>query len=167
MANLDSLVSKPKSVAGWVFGGLSFIPLLGVLFGIIAIIIGAVKKIKGPIFIGIAGILFSVILYGGLFYFGFVAKTGIYADLRVKLTSQIINIDAGKIALYKSQHGKLPTKLSDLYAPSQTNLFYTTDPWATELSYTPKSNGTFELRSAGPDKIINTEDDIMQAFYFF
>ncbi len=164
MTNLDSSSSKPRSAAGWVFGGLSFIPLIGVLFGIIAIIIGAIKKIKGQIFLGIAGILFSVLLYGGLFYFSFVAKTGVYADLKVKLASQLINTDAGQIALYKSQHGKLPAKISDLGTPSQTSMFFTTDPWMTELSYTPKSDGTFELRSAGPDKVLNTDDDIKKTF---
>ena len=164
MTNLDPSVPKPKSVAGWIFGGLSFIPLLGVLFGIIAIIIGLVKKIKGQVFLGIAGILFTIILYGGLFYFGFVAKTGVYADLKVKLVSQLINTDAGQIVLYKNQHGKLPAKLSDLGTPSQTNIFYRDDPWMSEISYTPKSDGTFELRSAGPDKILNTDDDIAQTF---
>lgn len=164
MTDLNPSAPKPKSVAGWIFGGLSFIPLIGVLFGIIAIIIGAIKKIKGQIFLGIAGILFTVILYGGLFYFGFVAKTGVYADLKVNLASQLINTDAGQIVLYKNQHGKLPTKLSDLGTPSQTNMFFTTDPWDTELSYTPKNDGTFELRSAGPDKILNTADDVVQTF---
>ena len=164
MTNLDPSAPKPKSVAGWIFGGLSFIPLLGVLFGIIAIIIGIIKKIKGQVFLGIAGILFTIILYGGLFYFGFVAKTGIYADLKVKLVSQIINTDAGQIALYKNRHGKLPAKLSDLGTPSQENVFFLSDVWGTELSYTPKSDGTFELRSLGPDKILNTDDDIAQKF---
>ena len=164
MTNLDSSAPKPKSVAGWVFGGLSFIPLVGVLFGSIAITIGIVKKIKGQVFLGIAGILVTIALYGGLYYFGVVAKTGVYADLKVKLASQLINTDAGQIALYKNHQGKLPTKLNDLGTPSQTNMFFTTDPWRTEFSYTPRSDGTFELRSAGPDKIFNTDDDVAQTF---
>ena len=47
--------------------------MFGVLFGIVAIVIGVVKKTKGQIYRGIAGILFSVLLYIGIFYFGFVA----------------------------------------------------------------------------------------------
>ena len=156
---------KIKSTAGWVFGGLSFIPLVGVFFGIIAITIGATKKIKGQIFLGIAGILLTVILYGGLYYFGFISTTGPWADLRIQLASQIINTDAGQISLYKSQRGTLPTKLSDLGTPSPTNMFYTSDPWMTDLLYTLNSDGSsFELRSAGPDKIMNTPDDIVQTF---
>ena len=160
---MDSTI-KSKSIAGWIFGGLSFIPLIGVLFGIIAIIIGTVKKTKGQIFLGIAGIIVTVVLYGGLYYFGLVAKTGVYADLRVKLASQLINTDAGQISLYNNQYGKLPAELGDLGTPSQTNMFFTTDPWGTEILYTPISDGTYELRSAGPDKVLNTSDDIEQTF---
>ncbi len=164
MENINSLESKPKSTIGWVFGGLSFIPAIGILFGIIAIIIGIKKKIKGQIFLGIAGILVTVIIYGSLTYFGFVAKTGPYADLKIELASQIINTDAGQVLIYKNQNGKLPLKLSDLRTPSKANFFTTTDPWMTEISYTPKNDGTFELRSAGPDKVLNTGDDIAQTF---
>ena len=164
MENINSLESKPKSALGWVFGGLSFIPAIGVFFGVITIIIGAKRKIRGQIFLGIAGILFTIIMYGSLYYFAVVAKTGPYVDLKIKIASQIVNTDAGKILLYKNQHGKLPTKLSDLGTPSETNFFSTTDPWMTEISYTAKNDGTFELRSAGPDKVLDTADDIAQTF---
>ena len=68
---------------------------------------------------GIAGILFSVLLYGGIFYFGFVAKTGPFADLKVKQVSQLIKMDAGQIVLYKGQHGQLPEALGDVGKPSE------------------------------------------------
>jgi hypothetical protein len=163
MENSNS-VPRKSSVAGWIFGGLSFIPLIGVLFGIIAVIIGIVKNTKGQIILGILGILVTFVLYGGLYYFGFVANTGVFSDLRVKLASQIITTDAGQISLYRNEHGKLPTSFADLGTPSQANMFYTTDPWGTNLSYAPNSNGGFELRSAGPDKLMNTNDDIVQTF---
>src|ERR1700722_10883888 len=134
MTNVSApTVPKPKSVAGWVFGGLSFIPLFGALFGIVAIVIGAVQKTRGQVYLGIAGILFSVLLYGGIFYFGFVAKTGLFADLKVKQVSQLIKMDAGQIALYKGQHSQLPEALGDVGKPSEKNLFLTTNPWGTKL----------------------------------
>lgn len=102
--------SQPKSTAGWVFGGLSFIPLFGVLFGIVAIIIGAVRRTRGQIYLGIGGILFSVLLYGGIFYFGFIAKTGPFAALKVTEVPQLINIDAGQIALYKLNTANSPKR---------------------------------------------------------
>jgi hypothetical protein len=164
MENENSLQPKTQSAIGWIFAGLSFLPLFGILFGIIAIIIGAMKKTKGQIFLGIGGILFTVALYGGIYYFGFVAKTGPYADLKVKLVSQIFSTDAGQISLYKDQHGKLPAQFSDLGEPSQTNMFIDFDPWGTALLYATTSDGKFELRSAGPDKIMNTADDIVQTY---
>jgi hypothetical protein len=156
-------VPKPKS-AGWVLGGLSFIPLIGCLFGVIAIIIGAINKTRGQIFLGIAGILSSVLLYGGLFYFGFVAKTGPWASLKIQLVRQIMSTDAGQIALYKNQHGNLPATFSDLGTPSQTNMVFSADPWGMQLKYVPQSNGHFELRSAGPDKVFGTLDDIVATY---
>jgi hypothetical protein len=158
------MAPEPVSIVGWVFGGLSFIPLVGVLFGIIAITIGAIKGSKGQIVLGTAGILFSVLLYGGLFYFGYVAKTGPYARLRVQLVRQEMSTDAGQIALYKSQHGTLPATLSDLGAVRPQGMFFTIDPWGTRLKYVPQSNGHFELISAGPDKAFGTSDDVVQTF---
>ncbi len=160
----SSTSTKPRSVAGWVFGGLSFIPLIGVLFGIIAIVIGAVKKIPGQIYLGIAGILFSVLLYGGVFYFGFISKTGRFAELKIRLVQQEMRIDAGQIALYKSQHGKLPAALSDLGRPSEKNMFMTADPWGTQFKYTQLGDDHFELTSAGPDGKFGTSDDITEKF---
>ena len=93
-----------------------------------------------------------------------IAKVGPYPALKVKLTSQGININAGQVVLYKNKHGKLPAKLADLGPPSETTTLMLKDPWFTDLSYTPKDDGTFELRSAGPDKIFNTEDDVAQIF---
>src|SRR5258708_37356009 len=75
--------SQHKSLTlAYVLGGMSFIPLLGVPLGLIAIVIGLIKKTKGPALLGLGGIVFSMLLYGSLFYFGFVAKTGPYAELR-------------------------------------------------------------------------------------
>ena len=156
--------ASPKSTAGWVFGGLSFIPLFGVLFGIVAIIIGAVKRTRGQVYLGIGGILFSVLLYGGIFYFGFVANTGPFAALKVKEVPLLIRTDAGQIALYKAQHGKLPDTLADLGKPSGTNLFHTTDPWGTKFKYTKLADDRFELTSAGPDREFGTSDDIKESF---
>src|SRR5208283_1587576 len=68
----------------YVIGGLSFIPVIGVLFGIIAIIWGLVtKKLGGKklALIGTAGIAFTVVLYSGLFYFGVMQRGGVYDEL--------------------------------------------------------------------------------------
>lgn len=153
-----------KPVSGYVFGGLSFIPLIGVVFGIIAIVIGVTKKTRGPVILGTLGILFTIVLYGNLWYWGFVSKTGPWAGLKVQLVEQLMNDDAGKIAIYERQNGKLPQKWGDLGEPSIDNVYYVMDPWMTEIRYTPHQDGTFELRSAGPDTTFETADDIIKNF---
>ncbi|MCP4094680.1 MAG: type II secretion system protein G, partial [Planctomycetaceae bacterium] len=77
----------------FVIGGVSFIPGIGIFFGIVAIIWGlATKKLGGKklAVVGACGIGFSVILYGALFYFGFVQRGGVYDDLRVQLSKNTI-----------------------------------------------------------------------------
>jgi hypothetical protein len=150
-------VVEKKSKIGFVFGGLSFIPLIGVLFGLIAIVIGITQKLKGPIFLGLAGILFSVILYGGLYYFGIVAKTGPWADLKAPLAEQQLNQNKGQILSYKDNTGQPPSDLNSL--PSEYTI-YPQDPWFNDFIYSFKNDGTFEISSAGPDGIANTNDDV-------
>ena len=159
----DAPRAKKSSTAGIVFGGLSFFPGLGILFGIVAIVIGAVRRSKTAIFLGIGGILFSVVLYGGIFYFGFVANTGIFANLKIRLTSQIIEQDAGQLALYKLQYGQLPKTLADMPAGGDKP-FTKVDSWLKPLAYKPNDDGSFELRSAGPDGEFGTADDIAKKF---
>ena len=159
----DERVSKTPSRAVYVFGGLSFIPGIGIIFGIIAIVIGAIKRDTKVITIGAGGIAFSVVLYGGLFYFGFVATFGPYASLKIGLASQIIRTDAGQIALYKQQHGQFPRTLADM-PTGRDATFVAFDPWLKPLAYKLNADGTFELRSAGPDGEFNTADDIAETF---
>jgi hypothetical protein len=145
----NSIKAKIRSRMG--FWRAFFHTLFGILFGIVAIVIGAVQRTRGQVYLGIAGILFSVLQYGGIFYFGFVAKTGPFADLKVEQVSQLIKMDAGQIALYKGQHGQLPEALGDLGKPSEKNMFFTTDPWGNKFKYTKLGDDHFELTSAGPD----------------
>ena len=154
--------STPNEVvAAYVLGGISFIPLIGVLFGVAAIIIGAIKKTKGPIILGCCGILVTIILYGSLFYFGFVAKTGPFADLKKQLTSQIINDTKTRVLAYKATHNNaLPNSLQDLGQPTQQNPVFTFDAWNNQLVYVVNPDGSFTITSNGPDGIPNTADDI-------
>jgi len=162
-AELPPPPPAPRSRAGYVFGGLAFIPGLGVFFAIVAIVIGAIKRDKNPALLGAAGIAMSVVLYGGLFYFGFVAKTGIYAEMKIKLASQAMMGTAGQIALYKLRNGHLPETLREIDT-ERDKYVMTFDPWFKPLVYKPNADGTFELRSAGPDGEFDTEDDIVQTY---
>ena len=84
---------------GYVLGGASFIPLLGLPLGLIAIIWGVTKwKQKGwhLIALGLGGIIFTASLcscvgyaYSSLFYKGFVERGGVYDDLRTQLAKSL------------------------------------------------------------------------------
>ena len=79
----------------YIFGGLSFIPLIGVLFGLISFIIGLIKfKYRGWILslIGLGGIIFTIIIYSSLFYFGLKHRGGIYDELREKTVIMNLNV---------------------------------------------------------------------------
>ena len=88
----------------FVIGGISFIPLIGIIFGGIAIIWGLLtKKLGGKklAIIGFSGICFSFILYGSLYYFGFKQRGGVYDDLRDKLNQKTINSLVQSIEFFK------------------------------------------------------------------
>ena len=107
----------------FVIGGLSFIPLVGVLFGLVAIVWGLIARKRGGgklALVGAAGIAFSIILYGGFFYFGFVQRGGIYDDLRAKLAQNNLNALVMSVELYKLGHGEYPDTLDTLKASLKT-----------------------------------------------
>ena len=115
--------------------------------------------------LGIGGILFTVFIYGNLYYWSMVATTGPYAGLKVQLTKQLMDTDAGQIALFKNQHGALPATLDEIASSTpDTVMFSMTDAWMNELKYVAQQNGHFQLVSGGPDKVFGTSDDIQESF---
>jgi hypothetical protein len=157
------LIKTNETKVPYVLAGISFIPLIGVLFGIIAIIWGIIIKKKGPILLGTGGILLSVVLYGSLFYFGVKANYGPYHELKKQLTKQLLTQTRGQVLIYKEKNKALPDKLSDLGSPSQDNFFPISDPWLNEFEYKVNADGSFELRSYGPDAVPYNGDDIVSS----
>lgn len=102
----------------------------------------------------------TIAIYGGLFYFGFVAKFGPYYELRKQLDRQLLNQTKRQILIYKEKYKKLPDKLDDMGETSSENFYMTTDAWMNPIIYKPHEDGTFELRSRGPDGEYNTLDDV-------
>lgn len=150
----------------------SFFPLIGVILGIAAIVFGAIalyklKRDKNSgkrmaitgIILSIFGILFTFILYGSLFYFGFVAKGGPFAEVKVEASKMILTQNAGYLELYKKSHGSYPKKLEDLSKKGYAA--FPSDHYLKPLFYKVSDDGrSYELRSLGPDGIFNTPDDI-------
>jgi hypothetical protein len=109
-------------VLPYVIGGMSFIPLCGVIFGIVSIVGGLVTPKRGGkvlSLVGGLGIAFTVILYGALFYFGFIQRGGVYDSLRVQLAQTQLASAVQAIEFYKLQNGNYPRTLLDLQEPSQ------------------------------------------------
>ena len=156
----------------FVIGGVSFIPGIGIIFGIIAIIWGLVtKKLGGKklILIGVLGITFSIILYSSLFYFGFVQRGGVYDDLRAKLAKSTITSLVQAIEFYKTQNGHYPDSLETLRKslPNNTTVFVF-DPTDIKIGGEPryfyyelKDSSHYYLLGVGPDGKPFTNDDIL------
>lgn len=156
----------------YVIGGMSFIPLIGVLFGVVAIVWGLVTKKQGGkrlAAIGAGGIGFSLVLYGALFYFGFAQRGGVYDDLRVKLAQTSINSLVPSIEFYKTQNGKYPESLKVLQESLPKESFVSVfDPTVVEFGGQPKyffyervDEDHYYLRGLGADGKPFTADDIV------
>ncbi len=168
------MVETDEKLSGFPFviGGLSFIPLVGIPFGIVALIWGiTTKKLGGKklALIGSLGIIFTVVLYGGLFYFGFAKRGGVYDDLRTKLAQNSLNSVVQAVEFYRVQHGSYPESLKALQEslPKDSMVFFI-DPTDVKFSGTPRyfyyervGADHYYLRGVGPDGLPFTSDDIL------
>jgi hypothetical protein len=156
----------------FIVGGLSFIPGIGILFGIAAVIWGLVSKKEGGrtlALTGAGGIVFSCLIYIGLFYFGFVQRGSIYDVLRAQLARTTLNSCVPAIELYKVQHGNYPESLEELRASLPKESFAVVyDPTIVKLGepqsyffYQRVGTDHYYLRSVGPDGAPFTADDIV------
>lgn len=168
------VIPKPQKPIGglpYAIAGASFIPLFGVVFGIIAIIWGIARHARAVVVLGASGILFSVV-YAAVFYFGMVQPGGISGWLRSQLAVYALNSAVKDIEFYKLHHGRYPASLSEVEPKGKTQIDNFIDPTSTQGSgtlngrfyYQLDSSGNFYyLRSVGPDGIPFTGDDILPA----
>jgi len=156
----------------YVIGGLSFIPLIGVIFGIVAIIWGLVtSKLGGKklALIGTGGILFTIIIYSTLFYFGFQQRGGVYDDLREKMAKSNLVQVVQAIEFYKVQKGIYPENLEEVEKslPKNSMVFFVD---VTDIDgigepkyyyYERIDDKHYSLLGVGKDKKPFTSDDII------
>ncbi|MBR0057353.1 MAG: type II secretion system protein GspG [Kiritimatiellae bacterium] len=69
------------------------------------------------------------------------------------------------VQAYEVAVGKLPDSLDDLTVETDTRAALLSksklfDPWGSEYKFSKKTKFTFEVRSAGPDGQMGSEDDI-------
>jgi hypothetical protein len=163
--------SKKLGAFPFVIGGMSFIPVIGLIFGFIAIIWGLVTNKRGGkrlACIGAGGISFTFVLYGTLFYFG-TQPGGAYEKLRVRLAQTSINSLVPLIEFYKIQNGRYPESLKVLQeALPKESFVLVFDPTIIEVGekqryfyYEPVGDDHYYLRGLGPDGKPFTGDDIV------
>ena len=158
----------PPGSAPFVVAGLSYIPLVGVVFGIIAIAWGlALRTRRGQrvAAIGAGGIAFTIAIYGSLFYFGFVQRGGVYDGLRTKMAQSVLNGLVPHIEYYKVVHGEYPPTLEALSKSLPKDAFvFAIDPSGPNGRpfYYQRVDAThYYLRGLGPDGVPFTADDLI------
>lgn len=156
----------------YVVGGLAYIPLIGVLFGLAAVVWGLTTRKEGGrklAWIGAGGIAVTVILYAALFYFGFVRRGGVYDDLRARLAQTTVTSLVQTIEFYKVRHGSYPESLAALQASFKDNpMVFVFDPSHVPLRGEPRhfyyerlDGGHYYLLGLGADGRPFTGDDIL------
>lgn len=173
MLGKNQYIESPQKSLGclaYVVGGMSFIPLIGVLFGIITIIWGFIVKNTKLKLLGFAGIMSTIILYGTLAYMGFVQEDGVYDELRSTLAKTQLTSAVQAIEFYKVQNGVYPDSLQTLQKSLPENsvafLFDTAQVSLDEMKYyyyKRINDHSYHIRSYGRDGIINTQDDVLPA----
>lgn len=153
--NKEKNESKGIGCLSYVLGGLSFIPLIGVVFGVIVIVLGIIKRKIGGwklILIGSLGIIFTIVLYGSLFYKGFIERGGTFDELSKQLAQTQLTDLVKHIEYYKIQNGNYPSNLK-VFQPKdgeETKSFiFVNDPMNKELSLGEPSLYYYELINEG------------------
>ena len=79
---------------------------------------------------------------------------------REKATQKSIVAIQTAVGMYVEANGTVPDRIEHLMGdhPHGPRLLY--DAWGTPFRYTKIDEGTFEVRSAGPDEVMDTKDDI-------
>lgn len=154
----------------YVVGGLSFVPLVGVLFGMTAICWGLLTEKRGGrklVMMGIGGIAFTLVTYSALFYFGFVQRGGVYDKLREQLTTTMLTDLVPAIEFYKTQYGHYPESLEALKSalPAASNVMID-DPSVSigtstrSFYYELADSAHYYLLAVGADGVPFTKDDV-------
>lgn len=145
----------------YLLGLLCFIPLVGALVGIVLLLLGILKyKDKLLSGIGIFGILFTILIYGGLFYWSQNSNTGKkqWATLSQMQMDGLVK----DIEFYKIQNNRYPDSLQALSTDSNFVNIYDPVLGLTETNIIfnyEKAGDHYKLFSSGLDGIKNTADD--------
>ena len=152
---------KNNKTLYWI-GLLGIIPNVGLIVGVILSIIGIIRRDLKLIFIGIADILFTIFFWTILTQISksdFITKS---FDIPIsEMTQANLNDLVKQIEFYKTVNGKYPEKLKQI--ENKKSFIFTNEIFETEKNielYYKQEKDKYILKSFGPDKKINTDDDI-------
>jgi len=167
VAQSTEVTAKRLGLGWYILAITSFIPLLGLPFGLISIIIGFVRRSSGGfrlVAIGSAGIAFTIVLYVSAFV---VARRGNFDRLRALHAQRLLDDSVRSIESYKLQNGEYPESLEAVKAENpfiydpflETSLRF---PFPRPLfSYQRLAGGnSYSLFSVDPDRIPSTKDGL-------
>jgi len=167
-------VALKLGAVAYIVGGLSFVPLAGVPFGLVAIVWGLRTKRRGGknfALAGLLGILFTALICGLLLLFGAIGQLGVYRALRHQVAQSALDSLVPAIETYRIQHGVYPATLEDLRKTVPKDAFLMIfDPTDgrilprgqnRQFFYERVDNDHYYLRSVGPDGQPFTADDIV------
>jgi len=121
------------------------------------------------------GLLAVVLLAVVVIYFIYFAKGGNekgvlqteidqYAKAKIQLTQVNLESLAREILLFAAGDQGLPEDLKQLQRARPSLGMALLDAWGREIKYERLSDSSFRLRSAGPDGVYDTADDIVKDF---
>lgn len=154
-----SSTSKPP----YLLGLLCLIPLVGAFLGLGLLLYGIIKyKDKWLSIIGAAGILFTVLVYGSLFYA--IKNAPIFQKGFVDISQMQLNSLPKNIEFYRLQHGRYPDSLpqlldDDKLAPITDAIQLNQRRENSNYNY-QKIGDKYLLFSSGQDGVPNTVDDL-------
>ncbi len=163
-----------------ILSALSFIPLLGVFFGIISIIIGLTdfKRFKLIFILGISGIGLTILIYSSLFFVKqYMEKSGKIDEMKTQVTEMVLNNLTNELENYKCKNGKYPDSLelvrnsnnfvsiNDIFNPENAKSKFVKKNDTTKIKksinyYYKLEKDSFILFSVGKDGKPFTKDDI-------
>lgn len=163
----NSNTKKSKNIY-WL-GLVGFIPNFGIIIGAILLYLGFKRTDRKLKLLGIANILFTP-----LFWFLFINYTNtssFFKESNIEFTNHYLNEVVKDLEYYKSRNGNYPDSLGEL---RKQNKFFNDNEMFLETSflkenksakfYYKKINDKYVLKSCGPDRILNTKDDIYPKF---
>jgi hypothetical protein len=151
--------TKGNSTPPYGLGWLGIIPLVGGIVGFALVLYGIFKyKDKKLVFIGAAGIAFTVSIYSSLFYFGF--KSDVGKQGFVTIAQSELNGLMKSVEFYKLKNGVYPDSLAQVNKDEE--FISISDPVQmgnTQYNY-KKVGNKYYLYSSGVDGIPGTKDDL-------